>query len=64
MQDDDLPRKTQIDANDAQDVALWALVLDVTPSTIVAAVAEVGPDALTVQSHLKGRQRTTASGNG
>ncbi|QWT20767.1 DUF3606 domain-containing protein [Bacillus sp. NP157] len=54
MQDDDLPRKTHIDAADPQDVALWALVLDVTPSTILAAVAEVGPEASAVQSHLKG----------
>lgn len=52
---DHFNRVTHINPDDPSDVALWALVLDVTPATVYAAVAEVGTDAATVHALLKGK---------
>jgi hypothetical protein len=52
---DHFNRVTDINPHDPHDVALWALVLNVTPASVYAAVAEVGTDAVAVQAHLKGK---------
>lgn len=50
----ELPRITRINPDDPEDVRLWGLALGVSPSSIQAAVAAVGTDALTVQEYLTG----------
>ncbi|UPG88246.1 DUF3606 domain-containing protein [Luteibacter aegosomaticola] len=59
---DHFNRVTHINPDDPHDVALWALVLDVTPASVYAAVAEVGTDAEAVQAHLMGKSSSAGSG--
>ncbi|QWT22142.1 DUF3606 domain-containing protein [Bacillus sp. NP157] len=52
---DHLNRVISINPDDPHDLALWALVLHVSPATVLAAVHQVGSDAVAVQRLLTGR---------
>ncbi|MET0936035.1 MAG: DUF3606 domain-containing protein [Luteibacter sp.] len=52
MADDYASHTTHIEVDDAFDVMVWGLVLNVTPAAILEASRIVGPDALQVQQYL------------